>query len=126
MNVEARPVEAMEGATGGARAGLRRRGSGRWFRVLLTLIAVGFLTLFVVIPAGNVFAQAFRNGVGAYKAVFYPAPVDQARLESIHARLTEIDALPLSQRRKVRDEQRALQREESEILAPAERAKKNW
>jgi ABC-type sulfate transport system permease subunit len=126
MNVQARQVEAVDGATESARAGLRRRGSGRWFRVLLTLIAVGFLTLFVVIPAANVFAQAFRNGAGAYKDVFYPAAVDQARLDAIHGRLAEIDALPLSQRRKVRDEQRTLQREESDILAPAERAKKNW
>src|SRR4051812_14802705 len=109
-----------------AAEGVKRRGSGRWFRVLLTLIAVGFLTLFVVIPAANVFAQAFRNGVGAYKAVFYPAAVDQGRVGAIHARLAEIETMPLSQRRKVREEQRALQKEEGEILAPAERAKKNW
>src|SRR3954453_503696 len=105
MNAEARQVEVAEDpAEAPARGELRRRGGGRGFRVLLTLIAVGFLTLFVVIPAGNVFAEAFRNGAGAYKAVFYPAAVDQARIEAIHARLTEIDAMPLSQRRKVRDE----------------------
>src|SRR3982751_264788 len=103
MNAEARQIEEVSETAAPARAEIRRRGSGRWFRVLLTLVAVGFLTLFVVIPAANVFAQAFRNGVGAYKAVFYPPAVDQRRTAAIHARLTEIDAMPLSQRRKIRD-----------------------
>jgi ABC-type sulfate transport system permease subunit len=127
MNADARQVEVTEEtAKAPARGEFRRRGGGRWFRVLLTLIAVGFLTLFVVIPAGNVFAEAFRNGVGAYKDVFYPSAPDPARLGAVHARLAEIDALPLSQRRKIREEQRALQKEEGEMLAPTERAKKNW
>src|SRR3954466_9326413 len=101
MNADAQQVEVAEDpAEAPARGEFRRRGSGRWFRGLLTLIAVGFLTLFVVIPAGNVFAEAFRNGVGAYKAVFYPPAVDQQRMAAIHARLAEIEAMPLSQRRK--------------------------
>ena len=109
-----------------AAEGVKRRGSGRWFRVLLTLIAVGFLTLFVVIPAANVFREAFSNGVGAYRAVFFPPAVDQSKLNGIRARLKAIDDLPLSQRRKIRDEQRALQHEESEMLGPGERARHNW
>jgi ABC-type sulfate transport system permease subunit len=109
-----------------AAEGVKRRGSGRWFRMLLTLIAVGFLTLFVVIPAANVFREAFSNGVGAYRAVFFPPAVDQAKMDGIRARLKAIDDMPLSQRRRIREEQRALQHEESEMLAPAERARKNW
>ena len=42
------------------------------------------------------FAEAFRNGAGAYKAVFHPAAVDQGRLDAIHGRLKEIEAMPLS------------------------------
>jgi ABC-type sulfate transport system permease subunit len=94
--------------------------------VLLTLIAVGFLTLLVVVPAANVFAEAFRNGVGAYRDVFFPPPVDQGRLAQIRERLDAIGEMPLSQRRAVRQEQRALRHEESAMLAPGERARKNW
>src|SRR5215213_7138804 len=48
----------------------------RAVRWALTLLAVGFLTLFIVIPAANVFAQALSKGVGAYIAVLKPAAVD--------------------------------------------------
>jgi sulfate/thiosulfate transport system permease protein len=44
-------------------AALRTRLVGR---VAVTLIAVGFLLLFVVLPAANVFAQALSKGWGAY------------------------------------------------------------
>jgi ABC-type sulfate transport system permease subunit len=104
----------------------KRRGGGRWLRVTLTLIAVSFLTLFVVIPAVNVFREAFKSGWAAYTSVFYPPAIDAARQAEITRRLAEIDAMPLSQRRKARDEQRALQREENEMAAPIARAEKNW
>ena len=57
-----------------------RAGTGvtepRLVRWTLTAIAIGFLTLFIVIPAANVFAQALSNGVGAYVAVLNPPEVD--------------------------------------------------
>jgi sulfate transport system permease protein len=92
----------------------------------LVLIAVAFLTLFVVIPAGNVFYQAFSKGWHAYKQVFFPPAIDRVKVDRLQAKLDEIDKLPLLQRRRVGDERRALQREISEIHAPHERAKKNW
>jgi sulfate transport system permease protein len=46
----------------GRRCALPKRGG----RAALTLIAVGFLLVFVVVPAANVFAQALSKGVGAY------------------------------------------------------------
>lgn len=104
----------------------RGRGPSRVVPVLLTLTAVGFLTLFVLIPAVNVFRQALSNGWEAYKAVFYPPPVDQARLTAIRSRLDEINEMSLLQRRKAAEERRDLQREETAILAPADRAAKNW
>jgi ABC-type sulfate transport system permease subunit len=45
---------------------------GRFARVTLTLIAVAFLTLFVLVPAVSVFTQAFSKGVVAYKETFFP------------------------------------------------------
>ncbi len=35
-------------------------------RLLLTLVALGFLTLFLLVPLAAVFTQAFANGWGAY------------------------------------------------------------
>ena len=37
-----------------------------WLRVFLILIAVGFVTLFLLLPLFVVFAEAFRDGVRAY------------------------------------------------------------
>lgn len=45
----------------------------RLVRYALTTIALLFLTLFIVLPAANVFAQAFSKGPGAYFSVFMPA-----------------------------------------------------
>lgn len=41
-----------------------------WVRWTLTLIALGFLALFLVLPLIVVFAEALREGVGAYFASF--------------------------------------------------------
>ena len=41
-----------------------------WVRWTLTLIALGFLALFLVLPLIVVFAEALREGVGAYVASF--------------------------------------------------------
>jgi sulfate transport system permease protein len=95
-----------------------------WFRrgwklrLTLTLIAVVFLVLFVVVPVVNVFAQALKGGVGAYVAVFRPT-VNQARIDEVQAALKDSKRLPFSERRK-------LSKELGELLAPAERARKNW
>jgi sulfate transport system permease protein len=45
-----------------------------WVRWSLTGIAVAFLTIFIVLPVVNVFAQAFSQGVGAYTAAFHAPP----------------------------------------------------
>ena len=104
----------------------RRVGAGKILRAALVLIAIAFLTFFVVIPAINVFYQAFSKGKAAYRDVFFPPPVDHAKVATIQARLADIDKLPLLQRRKLSDERRSLQRELSDISSPHERAKRNW
>jgi sulfate/thiosulfate transport system permease protein len=45
----------------------------RLVRWTLTAIAVLFLTLFIVLPAANVFVQAFSKGIGAYVSVLIPS-----------------------------------------------------
>jgi sulfate transport system permease protein len=49
------------------------RGSAlvRWF---LIAIAIAFLTLFIVLPAANVFSQALGKGFHAYADNFFPTP----------------------------------------------------
>lgn len=42
----------------------------RWARWTLTGIAVGFLALFLLIPLFSVFYEAFRQGIGAFRATF--------------------------------------------------------
>jgi ABC-type sulfate transport system permease subunit len=95
-----------------------------WFRrgwklrCALTLIAIVFLALFVIVPAVNVFAQALKHGWGAYVDVFYPS-VNQARIDEIQEKLKSPSKTPLLERRK-------LSKELSELQAPLDRAKKNW
>src|SRR4051794_38455210 len=55
----------------------------RFVRWMLTSIAVLFLTLFIIIPAVNVFAQALSNGVGAYIGVFRPAKTDAEAVKKL-------------------------------------------
>ena len=51
----------------------------RWVRCLLITLTFGFLTLFIILPAVNVFVQAFSNGVKGYReALFYPKPASPA------------------------------------------------
>ena len=38
----------------------------RWVRVALSMMALAFLALFLVLPLVSVFAEALRQGVGAY------------------------------------------------------------
>ena len=47
-----------------------------WVRWLLTGIAILFLTLFIVLPVVNVFAQALSKGWGAYVHTLFPAHVE--------------------------------------------------
>lgn len=50
-------------------------------RRILIATTIGFLTLFIVIPVVNVFAQAFSKGIDAYVAVFHaPSPPEGAPL----------------------------------------------
>lgn len=39
-----------------------------WIRTLLTVIAIAFIALFLILPLVFIFAQAFQNGVAAYWA----------------------------------------------------------
>jgi sulfate/thiosulfate transport system permease protein len=49
----------------------------RWVRWLLTSLAIGFLALFVVLPAANIFAQAFGKGWRNYASTLFPEPLPQ-------------------------------------------------
>src|SRR5688500_3383693 len=89
----------------------------RLVRWVLTALAVGFLVLFVILPAANVFAQALAKGWDAYTKVLSPN-VDQARVDELQAKIKD-RATPLRERRQ-------LSKDLSEILKPVERAKKNW
>src|SRR3954467_3669347 len=62
-------------------------------RLALTLIAVGFLGLFVIVPALNVFAQALSKGWDAYVTTLH-APKVQGQ-----------ERLPLRERRKLAKQQ---------------------
>ena len=55
----------------------------RWVRWTLTVLALAFLTLFIIIPAANVFAQALSKGVGAYVAVLNPPDVDREAVKKL-------------------------------------------
>lgn len=61
---------------GGAHRGTTEHPLVRW---TLTALAVGFLTLFIVLPAVNVFAQAFSKGYDAYVQTLFPKKPDPAQ-----------------------------------------------
>ena len=59
----------------------RRLTEPRAVRWLLTSVAVLFLTLFIILPAANVFVQAFAKGAAAYAQTFKaPAAGDTSKL----------------------------------------------
>lgn len=59
---------------------------GKSSRVLLTVIAVAFLVLFLVLPLVAVFTEALRQGVGAYvAAIVEPDAVSAIRLTLVVA-----------------------------------------
>jgi sulfate transport system permease protein len=45
-----------------------------WVRVLLTTLAIGIMTVLVIIPVVNVFYEALRDGVGAYFRYIFGDP----------------------------------------------------
>jgi sulfate transport system permease protein len=90
----------------------------RGVRWTLTAFAIGFLTLFIVIPAANVFAQALKHGWHAYVAVMHPPAPDPGRVDQLRSRLKQ----PGVNFR----ERRAVTKELNDVLRPIERAKKNW
>jgi sulfate transport system permease protein len=56
-------------------------------RRILILLALGFLTIFIVVPLVNVFVQALSKGVEGYVAVFHPpAPPEGATLTLLQKR----------------------------------------
>ena len=53
----------------------------RWVRVLLTLVALSFLVLFLVLPLASVFTEALRQGLVAYaRSVVEPDALAAIRL----------------------------------------------
>ena len=64
----------------------------RWARWLLTAIALGFLTLFLVVPLAVVFAAAFRDGIGAYFAAITEAEARQAVVLTLTAAAIAVPA----------------------------------
>jgi sulfate transport system permease protein len=97
-----------------------------WFRrgwvlrASLTLVAVAFLVLFVVVPAANVFARALSHGWRAYGGVFAPQLLEDPK------RVAEIDAALRARPAPSLKERRALTKEREEILGAPARAKANW
>lgn len=57
-----------------------------WVKALLLLVSLGFLALFLFIPVIAIFAEAFREGAGAYLASFQdPAAISALKLTLIAA-----------------------------------------
>jgi sulfate transport system permease protein len=56
-------------------------------RATLILLAVSFLTIFILLPLINVFVQAFAKGLDGYLAVFWPPqPPEGATLTAVQTR----------------------------------------
>ena len=76
--------------------GSRRRraaGGSLWVRIALTLVALGFLGLFLVLPLASVFHEALRDGPGAYwEAIQDPDALSAIKLTLI----TAVIAVPLN------------------------------
>jgi sulfate transport system permease protein len=88
-SITAPTFTAVSAASAAAPLTLRRRVG----RIALTLVAIGFLLLFVIIPAVNVFAQGFSKGVGAYVTILHAPKIDGQ------------EQLPLKDRRRLAKEQ---------------------
>ncbi len=102
-------------------AALGRRqkvGGGKVAPVALTLIAVAFLTFFVLIPAGNVFYQALSKGFRAYTSILNPPAIDEAKVEALKAKAAD-KATPFRERRE-------LSKQVNALYAPHEQARKTW
>src|SRR4051794_2629511 len=64
-----------------------------WVKTLLTLVALGFLALFLVVPLAAVFQQAFEKGWGAYiEAIKEPNSISAIQLTLLTAAI----AVPLN------------------------------
>lgn len=65
----------------------------RWLRVLLTLLALAFLSLFLLVPIVAIFREALRKGFGVYAAaVSHPDALSAIRLTLLTASI----AVPLN------------------------------
>ena len=64
-----------------------------WLRIVLIAVAIGFVSVFLVLPLATVFIEAFREGIGAYFATFTdPAAWSAIKLTVIAAAI----AVPLN------------------------------
>jgi sulfate/thiosulfate transport system permease protein len=61
--------------------------AARVVRMGLTLIAVAFIGLFVLLPLVNVFVQAFSHGAAAYLRTFFAQPPGHRLAMPVHQRL---------------------------------------
>ena len=67
----------------------RRIGEPPWVRRMLILTALLFLTLFLLVPLGIVFAQAFAKGLGHYwRSIVEPDALSALRLTLLVVALT--------------------------------------
>ena len=64
-----------------------------WVRLGLTVIALGFLAMFVVLPVGSVFVAAFEEGIRPYLAAIFERDTLHAILLTV---LTAAIAVPLN------------------------------
>jgi sulfate/thiosulfate transport system permease protein len=79
--------------TRGGPSGPRNLTEPRWIRIGLTVVALGYLALFLLVPLAAVFAQALEKGVGAYlAAIREPIALSALRLTL----LTAAVAVPLN------------------------------
>ncbi len=71
---DAAPSSSSIKANGAARQLLAPRQDPTWVRWLLTLLAVGIISVLIVVPVVHVFWQAFAGGVAAYFRALFGSP----------------------------------------------------
>jgi sulfate transport system permease protein len=66
--------------------------AARVVRIILTLIAVGFIGVLVLLPLVNVFVQAFSHGGSAYVRTFFAEPPPRGVVMPVHQRMEMLKA----------------------------------
>ena len=83
-------TEAIAAPAPSRRASARAQQDPAWVRWALTALALGVVGLLVVVPVVNVFAQALREGVGAYWKNLFGDP------DTRHSILLTLTVVPIA------------------------------